>query len=75
MELGNAPPSVNRHSFNDLQFASAETLLNSTMNNPFNMLSGGSNIGELLQNQMPGHKMSIDFTNGAPRQNDTSEGK
>ena len=45
------------------------------MGRPFGILSGGPQIGELLQNQMPSHKMSIDFTNGTPRQNDTNDGK
>jgi len=50
-----------RHSFNEFS-ANAEALLNSGMPRPPNMLVHGPGISELLQNQMPSHKMSIDFT-------------
>jgi len=71
MELsGNPVSSAIRGSFNEMQFTSAENLLNSSMHRPPGMMQHGTGIMELLQNQMPSHKMSIDFTNNVHRQND-----
>ena len=57
-----------RNSFNEFG-TSADTLLNSTMTRPPNMTLQGPGVNDLLQNQMPGHKMSIDFTSGRPSDN------
>ena len=57
---------VRGSSFNDM---GAEALLNSVMMRPPGMVNQGPGIKELLYNQMPGHKMSIDFTCGRQPEN------
>ena len=53
-----------RFSFSELAFGNpGEALLNSAMPRPPGMMMPGPGISELLHNQMPSHKMSIDFTN------------
>ena len=54
-------PAVRGSSFSDM---GAEALLNSMMMRPPGLMSQGPGIKELLYNQMPGHKMSVDFTSG-----------
>lgn len=63
---GGGPP-LPRFSFNEMPFGSnaGEALLNSAVPKTSGL---GPGISELLQNQMPSHKMSIDFTNS--RQSD-----
>ena len=60
---GGCPPQP-RFSFNEMPYNNAgEALLNSAMPRPPGGIAGlGPGISELLQNQMPSHKMSIDFT-------------
>ena len=53
-----------RGSFSGLEFGhNTEALLNSSMTRPALFNLQGPCISELLSNQMPSHKMSIDFTN------------
>lgn len=59
---GGGPPQP-RFSFNEMPYNNAgEALLNSAMPRPPGIAGLGPGISELLQNQMPSHKMSIDFT-------------
>ena len=66
-----------RGSFSDQLFGQQPPPTDSLLNNSNNisrgtggvtasMVQGGPCISDLLQNQMPGHKMSIDFTNRNP---------